>query len=123
MLQGKSQPLWRSSSLELKGFGFNYDFSDEEGPARDLLTGKADESDRETVPIIEAGDLLVTTGLDGIFPEGIPVAYVKQVDKLKEGDFYYSIRAIPCATHLNQLKNVFVLPSITLHEENIVQLR
>ncbi|CRX37464.1 rod shape-determining protein MreC [Estrella lausannensis] len=123
VLQGRSQPLWRSSSLELKGFGFNYDFSDEEGPARDLLTGKTDNPQEEAVPIIKAGDLLVTSGLDGIFPEGIPVAYVKQVDKLKEGDFYFSIRAIPYAPHINQLADVFVLPSLSLHEENIVQIR
>lgn len=123
VLQGRSQPLWRSSSLELKGFGFNYDFSDEEGPARDLLTGKTDNPQEKAVPIIKTGDLLVTSGLDGIFPEGIPVAYVKQVDKLKEGDFYFSIRAVPYAPHLNQLADVFVLPSLSLHEENIVQIR
>lgn len=122
VLQGKSQALWRSASQELKGFGFNYDFSDDHGPARDLLTGKAEESD-PSLALIKAGDLLITSGLDGVFPEGIPVAYVKSVDSLKEGDFCFGIRAIPCVDSINNLTDVFVLPSLSIHEENFVHIR
>ncbi len=35
-LHGTSRPLWRSRSQVLRGIGFNYDFADSEGPARDL---------------------------------------------------------------------------------------
>jgi len=122
ILQGKSQPLWRSANVELKGIGFNYDFSDDAGPARDLLTGKATESD-PTIPLVKTGDLLVTSGLDGVFPEGIPVAYVKSVEKLKEGDFYFTLKATPCVHNFNNLTDVFVLPSQGLHEESFVGIR
>ena len=39
-LYGSSKPLWRTQRHQLKGTGFNYDFADGEGPARDLQTGK-----------------------------------------------------------------------------------
>jgi len=39
-LFGTSSSLWRSRSSVLKGVGFNYDFEDGDGPARDLRTGK-----------------------------------------------------------------------------------
>lgn len=120
IVQGQSQPLWRSATLELNGIGFNYDFSDEEGPLRDLLTGKAKENE-EALPLIKSGDLLVTSGLDGVFQEGIPVAIVKSIDKLKEGDFYFSLKAIPCIDNLGSLTDVFILPSRRLHEESLIR--
>lgn len=121
LLQGKSGPLWRSMNQELKGIGFNYDFSDDHGPARDLLTGKAE--DKTSITLIEKGDLLVTSGLDGVFPEGIPVAYVKSVDPLKEGDFFFNLKAIPSADSLNDLTDVFILPSLSTNEDNFVMIR
>ena len=39
-IHGTSNPLWRSRSQVLKGIGFNYDFSDAEGPSRDLRSGE-----------------------------------------------------------------------------------
>ena len=38
-VHGKSGPLWASKNILLQGTGFNYDFADEVGPARDLRTG------------------------------------------------------------------------------------
>ena len=88
-LFGTSSPLWRSRSQVLKGIGFNYDFSDKEGPGRDLRTGIAyglSQAHRASpVSILNTGDLLVTTGFDGVFPPGLRVAVVSKVEQLKRG--------------------------------------
>jgi hypothetical protein len=39
-LYGSSSALWRGRSEILMGIGFNYDFEDEEGPARELRSGR-----------------------------------------------------------------------------------
>lgn len=83
----------------LKGSGFNYDFPDADGPAQELRSD-----------IIKSGDLLVTTGLDGLFPKGLKVARVTRVLPLKEGDFYYDIEAESLATSLNSLERLYLLP-------------
>ncbi|MEM7174677.1 MAG: rod shape-determining protein MreC [Chlamydiota bacterium] len=113
-LCGTNGVLWRQCSLVLKGRGFNYDFSDEEGGARDLRSGKRiDQSDSALgVSLVEAGDLLVTSGLDGIFPADIPVAIVSRVESLKEGAAWYDLEAYLCAGDLENLKTVTVLPSL-----------
>lgn len=36
---------------------------------------------------VQAGDLLVTGGLDGVYPAGLPVATVQQVDRKSQGGF------------------------------------
>jgi rod shape-determining protein MreC len=100
-LHGTSQPLWRSRSSLLKGIGFNYDFADAEGAARDL---------RSPIPLLSEGDLLVTTGLDGIFPPGFRVAILSSVQPLQEGASSYEIQAVPTVGHLDELTHVFVLP-------------
>jgi cell shape-determining protein MreC len=101
-LQGKSAPLWYSLSPILSGIGFNYDFADREGPARDLRRSA----------LLKVGDLLVTSGLDGVFPSGIPVAFVTKIHPLKESDFFYRLEAKPTAGTLQELRTVFVLPPI-----------
>lgn len=111
-IHGSSQPLWRKGSHILKGIGFNYDFDDEEGLARDLRTGKPIDpaSDLPAMPIIKAKDLLVTTGLDGVFPPGLQVAEVTKIKMLGEGDYYYELEAKPTAGNLDELSLVFVIP-------------
>lgn len=113
-IQGRSHPLWRSQGQNLKGIGFNYDFSDEEGPARDLRTGKPLNAPEgmASIPLIKENDLLVTTGLDGVFPPGLRVAQVTHVHLLREGDYYYELEAKPCAGNLDELSLVFVLPPL-----------
>lgn len=112
-LHGSSHPLWRSRSQVLKGVGFNCDFADEEGPARDLRTGEPYHLyGREPLALIKPGDLLVTTGLDGVFPAGFRVAQVSFVQTLKEGASSYEIEAVPTAGDINELSHVFVLPPI-----------
>jgi rod shape-determining protein MreC len=111
-IHGTSHPLWRSRSQVLKGRGFNYDFSDAEGPARDLRSAEpyAMVKRGELVPLLRPGDLLVTTGLDGVFPPGFRVGLVSTVQTLKEGASSYEIEAVSTAGNLDLLTHVFVLP-------------
>lgn len=111
-LHGASKPLWRKNGHILKGIGFNYDFSDNEGPARDLRSGKPlDPNSKEpALPILKTHDLLVTTGMDGVFPPGLLVAEVTALHFLKEGDYTYEIDAVPVLGNLDELSLVFVIP-------------
>lgn len=104
-------------NIYLKGTGFNYDFNDEEGNSRDLRNGKPIHNPQaQAIPILKVNDILVTTGMDGIFPPGFQVAIVTHVGLLKEGDYFYDLEARPIAEPLEELSLVFVLPPIT--EEN-----
>lgn len=103
IVEGGSPPLWRSRHHALKGIGFNYDFADSCGPARALLSDP---------PIIQAHDLLVTTGLDGIFPPGLRVAEVSKVFPLREGAYAYEIEAVPVVKNLDSIQTMFILPNI-----------
>lgn len=110
-LHGASHPLWRSKGTYLKGIGFNYDYADEEGPARDLKSGRVvTDPESKSIALIEKGDLLVTTGMDGIFPKGLNVAIVTKVHDLEDGDYAYNIEAKPNCANLNELEVVLVLP-------------
>jgi len=97
-LHGSGAPLWRSRSLSLQGIGFNFDCPDEEG------------SKQKEVPILREGDLLVTTGLDGVFPPDLMVGRVSKVYPMQVGGCAYEIEARPAATNLNDLDTLFVLP-------------
>ncbi len=108
-LYGTSSPLWRSRNQVLKGVGFNYDFADAEGPARQLRS--------EELPLLKVGDLLVTTGMDGIFPAGFWVATVSTVHVLREGACAYEIEANATAGNLDDLTHVTVLPPV--HVESL----
>lgn len=118
-LVGTSSSLLRSRSSILKGVGFNYDFADSEGPARELRSGAPlDELRKEKAfSLLSVGDLLVTTGLDGVFPPGLPLAVVKEVEPLKEGAIAYEIKARLCAGSLEEITDVVVLPSLKMKEE------
>ncbi len=110
-ISGSSRPLWRSRGALLQGVGFNYDFADDEGPARDLRSGNflGNPSGREVVPLLRPGDLLITTGLDGVFPPGLEVGIVSQVHLLKEGNSSYSLEAIPAIEEFNEIEVVSIL--------------
>lgn len=110
-LHGASAPLWRSSGTLLKGVGFNCDYADEYGPARDLRRGTPYGMQQSSAfQILLPNDLLVTTGMDGVFPPGLHVAEVLQVSPLKEGDYFYELLAKPTAGNLDELSIVFILP-------------
>lgn len=113
-IHGSSAPLWRGPGQLLKGIGFNYDFADEEGPARDLLTGKpvTASADIPTLPLMQKGDLLVTTGFDGVFPPGLHVGIITKVYPLREGDYTYEVDALPTAGNLYDLSFVYVIPPL-----------
>lgn len=100
LLCGASRPLWRSMGQTLRGEGFQYAFADEEGPARDL---------REGPPLICVGDLLVTTGLDGVFPPDLHAAVVTKIYPLGEGECAYRLEALSLAPSLDELGEVTVL--------------
>lgn len=114
-LQGSKGSFWSARPI-LKGTGFNYDYSDEEGPARDLRTGRPIKGSQVPTALIQEGDLLITSGLDGVFPPGLAVAVVSFVAPLQEGAFAYDIEAVPAAHNLQQLQTVFVLPSLSGEE-------
>jgi len=99
-VHGSSAPFWRSRGPILKGIGFNFDYP--EDSTSHLKAG---------VPILKEGDLLVTSGLDGVFPPGLRVGIVAQIEPLKEGSYAYEIEVRPAVSHLNDLQTVFILPS------------
>lgn len=100
---GASAPYYRALDATLKGVGFSCDFKDLEGPARDLRSD-----------IIRTGDVLVTSGLDGVFPPGLKVAIVTKVAPLKSGDFAYQLEASPMAGDLTELSSLYVLPPMSI---------
>ena len=73
-------------------------------------TGRPDELSLDNVPrsvAIEKGDLLVTSGLGGRFPEGYPVAVVENVSR--DGSNYFAtITAKPLAS-LERLRYVLLV--------------
>ncbi len=113
-LHGSSHPLWRSQAQILHGSGFNYDFPDEFGPARDLRTGFPFNADQNATPIslIQPNDLLITTGMDGVFPSDLHVATILEITPLKEGDYTCSLTARPVVDNLDDLSLVFVIAPI-----------
>lgn len=119
-LHGSSQPLWRSGGQLLRGIGFNYDYSDEEGAARNLSVDQAVNPSKAQIPLLKVNDLLVTTGMDGVFPAGLHVAEVVRIDPLKEGGYFYNLFAKPTAGNLDDLKVVFVLPPVDCNSTNQV---
>jgi cell shape-determining protein MreC len=117
-IQGSGAPLWRAGGKLLQGVGFNYDFADEEGGARDLRTGKLENDWTDTpIPLVEPYDLLVTTGMDGVFPPGLKVGTVTKVYPMKEGDIAYQLTARPVAKDLDDLTVVYVIRPVGFTRE------
>jgi rod shape-determining protein MreC len=96
-LHGSVASQGRSCSPTLKGIGFNFDFADEEGV------------EDKSAPIIQEGDLLVTSGLDGVFPPDLLVGQVSSV-LLQTGSMTFDIEAKPAAENLGDIQSLFVLP-------------
>ena len=119
ILQGGKAPRCRGL-YTLSGVGFNYDFADAEGPARELATGKPLECANgiKAAAIIQVNDLLVTTGMDGVFPPGLRVAEVTKIYPLKEGAYTYEIEATPVVQNLDTLQTVFIIPPLGFDHED-----
>lgn len=112
-LCGAASSAFRNKNHLLKGRGFNYDYPDEEGPSRHLVSGRIfQEENSKSIEILKKGDLLVTTGYDAIFPAGLHVGIVTKVDPLQEGGSSYSIEAKPTAPSFASLDAVFILPPL-----------
>lgn len=97
-IHGSSAPFWRARNQSLQGIGFNFDYADEDGAS----TGEK--------PILLEGDLLITTGLDGVFPPDLLVGRVVKKSDGKLGGCAFEIEARPAAASLNDLGALFVLP-------------
>ena len=102
-LHGTSDPLWSCKKPLLKGKGFNYHFKDREYEEKIL----AQES------FLEQGDLLVTTGLDGVFPAGLPVAVVEKVLGSEDG-LTFDLEAYPCCPNMNDLSYLYIIPPLEM---------
>ncbi len=115
-LQGSNAPLWRCRNQKLKGYGFQWAFADSEGPAREIGSGKVlalyDKAD--PISLIKIGDVLVTTGFDGVFPPHLQVATVSRVYPLVQGEPTYSLEADMIASNVHDLEFVQVLPPVRL---------
>lgn len=73
-------------------------------------TGTRDTLTMDRIPdryAVKVGDLLTTSGLDGVFPKGYPVARVRQIHD-DRGQAFINIIATPVAD-LNHLSEVLVL--------------
>ncbi|HUD01105.1 MAG TPA: rod shape-determining protein MreC [Rhabdochlamydiaceae bacterium] len=115
-LRGMREPLFRSRHALLQGTGFNYDFEDEEGPARDLKSGKPVSEKAQEISLIQKGDILVTTGMDGIFPAGLRAGQVSKVFPLREGATAYELDALPLIENFDDISYVTVLPPLNLSD-------
>jgi len=123
-LRGSGATLFRSPKALLRGVGFNYDFEDSYGPKRDLRTGSIvdgtlEEQQNSALALLQVGDTLVTSGLDGVFPEGIKVATIVDIDPLKEGAIAYEFDAEPTCKNLFDLDYVSVLKPCRLEKKTI----
>lgn len=60
---------------------------------------------------VEVGDIVVTSGLGGVFPKGLPLGKVTSVEK-NPGSMYYTIVVEPYA-HTENAEEVLVITSLT----------
>ena len=107
-VQGMRYPLWRVRGAVLRGVGFNYDFDDAEGAGRDLQTSMAG-----ALPIIQVGDVVMTTGMDGLFPAGLRVGTIAKVHPLKEGCCSYEADIQSSTQEFEQLTFLTILPALS----------
>lgn len=111
-LKGSKKLLWETKQPIFQGIGFNYDFEDPEGGPRDLRSGNLEQEQSldKNFPLIRKNDILITTGMDGIFPAGLYAGRVKYVYPLKEGSSSYDIDVDSFIEDFNDLSWVTVLP-------------
>ncbi|WP_354003479.1 rod shape-determining protein MreC [Collinsella tanakaei] len=87
--------------------------------AQGVLRGQADGTLRlEYVPVdaqVASGDIVITSGIGGVFPKGLPLGTVSSVEK-SDNDVYYTIVVRTQATTENN-EEVLVITSLT--EEQI----
>lgn len=79
--------------------------------SRSILIGTGNGNPLELIHVsetedIKRGDLLLTSGLGGKFPEGYPVGIVNRITH-NQGDSFLKILVTPCA-HINQAEQVLL---------------
>ena len=83
--------------------------------AQGMLDGSAAGEVRldmiRTDQTVEVGDIVVTRGLGGVFPKGLPLGKVTSVEK-NPGSMYYTIVVEPYA-HTENAEEVLVITSLT----------
>jgi cell shape-determining protein MreC len=62
--------------------------------------------------LVQKGDILVTTGMDGIFPAGLRTGQVSKVFPLREGASAYDLDAVSLIENFDSISYVTVLPPI-----------
>ncbi|WP_213358197.1 rod shape-determining protein MreC [Chlamydiifrater phoenicopteri] len=97
ILFGSGNPLWSNTVDVLHGDGF-YCYSG--------------DIDKERLSL---GDVLVTTGMDGVFPPGLLVAEVTKIFPLKEGACTFSLEAKSLISGLERLSWVSILPPMSFN--------
>lgn len=104
-VSGSSHPIWRGRSLCLQGTGFNYNFGDDEGAPQSL-------HENSKIPLFQKGDVLLTTGMDGVFPANLLVAFVTKVFPMKEGAVSCDLQAKISLPEFIDLRKVTILPPL-----------
>lgn len=83
--------------------------------AQGILKGSVDGSLRLTMvrtdQTVEVGDTIVTSGLGGVFPKGLPLGRVRGVERTS-GSLYYVIEVEPLST-TESFEEVLVITSLT----------
>ncbi|ELR72648.1 Rod shape-determining protein MreC [Fulvivirga imtechensis AK7] len=69
---------------------------------------------------VQVGDTIVTSGYNAIFPEGVPVGLVKEVD-LPEDALFYDI-TITLASDLNEISYVYLIRNKLRGEQDSLQI-
>ena len=68
---------------------------------------------------IKIGDTLVTSALSSIFPEGIPVGFVKSFER-KSGDAFYTVK-VRLSTNFKKLNHVYIIKNVFKLEQDSLE--
>lgn len=68
---------------------------------------------------LKKGDTVVTSGYSAIFPEGVPVAIIKDVEE-PEGENFYSIK-VQFINDFKKLSKVYVVKNIYQEEQHLIE--
>ncbi len=91
--------------------------------AQGVLRGSVDGTLRLTLvrtdQMVEVGDMVVTSGLGGVFPKGLPVGKVVSVERTS-GSLYYEIEVEPLSS-TESFEEVLVITSLTEDQKATAQ--
>lgn len=105
LVRGSGQ-LWNRRYNLLEGSGFNYTWVDSYLETKD-----------PRAKLVQEGDELVSSGLDGIFPQGLRVARVVKVQPEDPAQSIYRLQALPMISNFDDLSLVWVLPPFSKIDE------